>query len=599
MQTKKNCLNLINLIRSKTRLIYVVNNDETNTIDFIRQSVLSWMLKLKGNKKNDIDNYLKYAEWSIVKGLQYGSIQNFDEKQFPQNVWKNIITNENVNRLFQFKENSPDDNTWEIMAALNKFESEKTVDRNKEYTHIIVLKDIHNIIQNNPQLIRKIKEIVLNMEDKNIFRHIIILGAAKKIPLDLVNYADIIEWKLPDAEDIENFIQGLANFTIVDKTRTIHNDEDKKKANSEYTAQEFKEIINSFQGLPYCRIEEHSCQSYVEHERRLNAKFLTKLKTNHIMENSSLELVNTNVDMTNVGGMNNFKDWVLERSLAFSKEAEDFGVESPKGVMLVGVQGCGKTLMSRAISSLWGLPLVKFDVAKVFSKTIGSSEENIRNTLSTIEALSPCVVQIDEIEKALSGVGSSNMSDGGTTSRVVGTLLSWMQDKTAPAFIIATANDVSQLPPELLRKGRFDEIFFCALPTEKEREEIFSIHLSKRGYKPNNYNLSLFAKKSPNYSGAEIEQIIKSSILLAFNSKKRELTDEHILEAIKSTVPLYDTCQQDIDWLLAWVGWDEERKEGLRARFASNSAKDSHSDPENIAGTENGKKIVMKMKPKN
>ena len=210
-----------------------------------------------------------------------------------------------------------------------------------------------------------------------------------------------------------------------------------------------------------------------------NPKLLSQLKTQHILENSSLELLDTNVHMNIVGGMDTFKNWIKERETAFSKEAQDFGVESPKGVMLVGIQGCGKTLMSRAIASLWGLPLIRFDVAKVFSKTIGSSEENIRNTLATIESLSPCVVQIDEIEKALSGVGSSNMSDGGTTSRVVGTLLSWMQDKNAPAFIIATANDVSQLPPELLRKGRFDEIFFCALPEEKEREDIFKIHIEK------------------------------------------------------------------------------------------------------------------------
>jgi len=599
MQTKKNCLRLINLIRSKTKLIYIANNDEANTIESIRQSILSWTLKLAGSgKKIDPDKNLKYSEWSIIKGMQTGSIQQFDEKLFPQNVWKNLLTNEEVNRVFQFKDGSENDPTTDILTALSRFENEKVPDKKEEYTHVLVVKDMHNIIRNNPMLVRKIREIVLNSEPKNVYRHIIILGAIKEIPVDLSNHADIIEWKLPDAEDIENYLRGLASFTIVEKKRDVKTDEDKKKANVEYTPQEFKEVINSFMGLPYCRIEEHCCQSYVEHGRRLDSKFLSKLKTEHIMENSSLELVNTDVDMKNVGGMETFKKFINDRNLAFSKDAEDYGVESPKGVMLVGIQGCGKTLMSRAISSLWGLPLVKFDVAKVFSKTIGSSEENIRNTLSTIEALAPCVVQIDEIEKALSGVGSSNMSDGGTTSRVVGTLLSWMQDKTAPAFIIATANDVSQLPPELLRKGRFDEIFFCALPSEKEREDIFKIHLEKRGYKGSSFALSKFAKETPNFSGAEIEQVIKSAVLGSYISTQKKLENEHVYEAIETTVPLYDTCKQDIDWLLAWVGWDEKRKEGLRARFASPASKDNHADPNSIAHTENGKKVVMKMKSK-
>jgi SpoVK/Ycf46/Vps4 family AAA+-type ATPase len=171
-----------------------------------------------------------------------------------------------------------------------------------------------------------------------------------------------------------------------------------------------------------------------------------------------------------------------------------------------------------------------------------------------------------------------------------------MQDKEASAFIIATANDVSQLPPELLRKGRFDEIFFCALPEEKEREDIFKIHLEKRGYKGKDFNTSSFAAKTRNYSGAEIEQIIKQSILFAFNSKEKKMRDEHVLRAIKDIIPLYETCKQDIDWLLAWVGWDEERQEGLRARFASDS-KQNHADEGAVADTEGGKKVIIKLKP--
>ncbi len=592
MQTKKNCLNLINLLRAKTRLIYVVGNDESRTMEYVRQSILSWMIKQSGKKKVDIDNQLKYGEWSCTTGLRFGSVQQIEEKVYPNNVWQDILSDEpkKINKVFQFRANPPDDPTQVLFAALDVFEKEKLPDKKNEYIHILVIKDIHNLIKGDPILMRKIKEIVMSDDPKNVARHIVILSPAKVVPIDLENHCDILEWKLPDAEDISNFVNSLGEFEIVKEASAT----DKNK----YTEQEFKDVINAFVGLPFCRIEEHCCQSFAEKEKRLDSKFLTVLKTKHILENSSLELVDTDVKFDQVGGMDGFKHWVHDRERAFSKEAIDFGVEPPKGVMLVGIQGCGKTLMSRAISSLWGLPLVKFDVGKVFSKTIGSSEENIRNTLATIEALSPCVVQIDEIEKGLSGVQSSNFSDGGTTSRVVGTLLTWMQDKTASAFIIATANDVSQLPPELMRKGRFDEIFFCSLPEAEEREKIFGIHLEKRGYLSHDYDLKLFASQTTHYSGAEIEQIIKSAILLAFNSKLRKLKNEHVIEAIKQTIPLYATCKQDIDWLLAWVGWDDERQEGLRARFASSPAKGNHASSDVVADTDGaGKKVIMKINP--
>lgn len=590
MQTKNNNLRLINLLRARTKLIYVVSNDEQHTVNCLRQSVLSWMLKQSDKKKVDLDKTLKYFEWSIVNGLQSSSVTPFEPKEYKGNIWKNILTGEEVYRELQMKLNSPDDPTNDIMTALTKFENEKPATKDSEYTHVIVIKDIHGLLfagtSPNPMITRKIKEIILNQEPKNVYRHIIILSPVKRVPVEIENMTDIVEWKLPDSQDVSDFIKSLAAINIVkESTGKV----------GEYTDQEFKDVINSFVGLPYCRIEEHSCQCYAEFSRRLDARFLSKLKTKHIMENSSLELVDTDVELGQVGGMETFKNWVNDRTKAYSKDAEDFGVEPPKGVMLVGIQGCGKTLMSRAISRLWGIPLVKFDVAKVFSKNVGDSEQNIRNTLHTIEALAPVVVQIDEIEKALSGMGSSNMSDGGTTARVVGTLLSWMQDKTAQAFIIATANDVSQLPPELLRKGRFDEIFFCALPDEDERVDIFKIHLKKRKYDPEKFNIKKFAEKTKNYSGAEIEQIIKSAILVAFNSKEKKLNDAHIMESIKLAIPLYDTAKQDIEWLLAWVGWDEERKDGLRARFAS-ASKDTHADADVVADTKDGKKIVMKMK---
>jgi SpoVK/Ycf46/Vps4 family AAA+-type ATPase len=276
--------------------------------------------------------------------------------------------------------------------------------------------------------------------------------------------------------------------------------------------------------------------------------------------------------MGEIGGMEILKQWMSVRKKAFSEEAKKFGVETPKGVMLVGIQGCGKSHMAKAIASTLSLPLVRFDVAKVFSKTVGSSEENIRTVISLIEAVSPCVLMIDEIEKGLAGIQSSNQSDGGTTARVVGTLLSWLNDKTSPVFIVATANNIQQLPPELQRKGRFDELFFVPLPEESERAEIFSIHLRKRNRNPEDFNIAAFAKASEFFSGAECEEAIRAALIDAFD-KGEPLSDTHILASIRSLIPLFHTCREDLEYLYKWVGWNKEKKDGIRARFASSARK--------------------------
>ncbi len=595
MQIKNNCLKLISLLKAKAPFIYIPDNDEGNTVKQIRESVLSLFIKQESKGKIKLEN-VKYYEWSVTEGLQLGDLQPFDTETYPETAWTNVMTGEKVNRVYQFDQDGKnDDPTVDPIEALKKFHTEKAKGKD-ENIFILVFKDLHNIIKNNPNLIRKIKDVILTTNVKNVSRHIIMLNPIKSIPVDLQNNVNYIEWKLPDSEDITEFLKKIADVEIVPEKFFESNTEEGKNKNK-YTEIQFKDILNALVGLPLVRIEEHTALCYAERNHRLDSKFLSLLKTKNILENSSLELLDTGVHMNEVGGMDRFKEWVNERTQAFSKEAIEFGVESPKGVLLVGIQGCGKTMMAKAMSSIWGLPLVRFDVAKVFSKTIGSSEENIRQTLSTIEALSPCVVLIDEIEKGLSGTQSSNFSDGGTTSRVVGTLLSWMQDKTSQSFVIATANDVSQLPPELLRKGRFDEIFFCSLPEEKEREEIFKIHLSRRKENPKDLNITGFVKLSNNYSGAEIEQIIKTAKLLAFNDKKKKVINAHVEEAIKKTIPLYATCKQDIDWLLSWVNWDEERQEGLRARFASSPAMDKHSEASAELPEHPRAKTITKYKP--
>jgi SpoVK/Ycf46/Vps4 family AAA+-type ATPase len=264
-----------------------------------------------------------------------------------------------------------------------------------------------------------------------------------------------------------------------------------------------------------------------------------------------LEYFASEEKLENVGGVENLKQWLVKRSKAFTEKAADFGLPAPKGVLLLGVQGCGKSLCAKAVSSLWKLPLLRFDVGRMFGSLVGSSEENMRRAISTAESVSPAILWVDEIDKAFAGSVSGGASDGGTASRVFGTFLTWLGDKTTPVFVIATANDISHLPPELLRKGRLDEIFFVDLPTEGERREIFRIHLEKKGRVPDGFDLATLARHCEGFSGAEIEQAIVSGLFDAF-SQGGELNTAILLNSLTETVPLSKTMSEELNRLRNW-----------------------------------------------
>lgn len=225
---------------------------------------------------------------------------------------------------------------------------------------------------------------------------------------------------------------------------------------------------------------------------------------------------------------------------------------APKGILLVGVPGCGKSLTAVTVGQEWEMPLLRLDMGRIFSGLVGSSESNIRNALATCEAVAPCILWVDEIEKGLSGSQSSGSSDGGTTSRVFGTILTWMQEKKSPVFVVATANDISQLPPEFLRKGRFDEIFFVDLPNATERKEIFNIQFERYGWEIKDVNLDSIAQKTDGFSGAEIEQSVVGARYLAFG-ENAEFQQNHLVKAITETVPLSKTMADKIERLRSWA----------------------------------------------
>ena len=282
-----------------------------------------------------------------------------------------------------------------------------------------------------------------------------------------------------------------------------------------------------------------------------------------IKQSEVLEYYPTDARLSDVGGLDQLKEWLGRRGRAFGSGARDFGLDAPKGILLLGVQGCGKSLVAKAIAATWQFPLLRFDLGKVFGGIVGQSEGNIRTALQVAQALAPCVLWIDEIEKGLAGMGSSDRTDGGTTARVVGTLLTWMQEKKDPVFVVATANRIDMLPPELLRKGRFDEIFFVDLPTRATREEIISIHLKKKNRKPEDFDIASLSARSVGFSGAELEEAVREGLYDAF-ADGRQLNTEHIARAIDKTYPLSRTMRDQIESLRQWAK--------VRARLASGEA---------------------------
>ena len=254
-----------------------------------------------------------------------------------------------------------------------------------------------------------------------------------------------------------------------------------------------------------------------------------------------------------MGGLEALKEWLVKRSAAFSDQARQFGLPSPRGILLLGVQGCGKSLVAKTVSSLWRMPLLRFDVGRVFGSLVGSSEQNIRRAIQVAESISPVVFWVDEIDKAFRGSRSSGGDmDGGTSSRVFSTFLTWLSEKKSPVFVVATANDVTMLPPELLRKGRFDEIFFVDLPLQHERKEILRVHLSKRKLDPKQFDLESLAVASSGFSGAEIEEAIVSTMFDAFYEKQPVSTDR-VLTSLQQTVPLSKTMSEDVENLRKWA----------------------------------------------
>jgi SpoVK/Ycf46/Vps4 family AAA+-type ATPase len=396
-------------------------------------------------------------------------------------------------------------------------------------------------------VVRHLRDIIGKLKTDKFRKNVIFLSSELIIPDTMQKEITVLDMPLPTLEDIKaKFDRMVTQNSQIDS--------------SELDEESSEKLCKAAMGLTLQEAENAFALAMVN-DGKISLEDLDTIqneKMQIIRKTGILEFIKTDLKMDDIGGLDNLKSWLMKRNNSWSEQAKKYSLPAPKGVLVTGVPGCGKSLTAKAMSSAWQLPLLKLDFGKIFSGIVGSSEENMRKALKTAEAVAPSILWVDEIEKSLSGINSNG--DSGTSSRIFGTFLTWMQEKTAPVFVIATANDISGLPPELLRKGRFDEIFFVDMPTQREREEIFKLHLTKRLKTPEvsgkiQINNSLFkklAQLTEGFVGAEIEQIVITALYEAFFNK-RALTLEDLTNTINTIVPLSVTQEEQIFELRDWA----------------------------------------------
>jgi SpoVK/Ycf46/Vps4 family AAA+-type ATPase len=410
---------------------------------------------------------------------------------------------------------------------------------------LFVLHDYHHYL-NDPVVVRKQRDLAraLKLTRKNI----IFLSPVLKVPTELEKEVAVIDYRLPGKEELAGIIKRITGSL-----------EDASKLEVLRSKEKLEKLSEAALGLTAEEAENVFAKSLVE-KGQFDIGIVLSEKEQIIRKSGVLEYYHASERMQEVGGLEELKKWLEKRGKAFTPEAREFGLPEPRGILLLGIPGCGKSLTAKSIAGMWELPLLKLDVGKVFSSYVGSSEENVRRAIQTAESIAPCILWLDEMEKGFSGLGSSGATDGGTTARVFGTFLTWLQEKKSAVFVVATSNNVSQLPPELLRKGRFDEIFYVDLPSKEERKEIAKIHLEKRKRDPEVFDLESIARDTHGFSGSEIEEVIVSGLYDAFNNDE-ELKQEHLGQVVRTMIPLSQTMEEQIKGIRDWAK--------LRARRAS------------------------------
>ena len=499
---KKTEQHLTNLFKARFSFVYIPTWEEIRIVDLIT--------KIANNVKT-IKTKRDVFIWSSTEGLK----KNLKDGQ------------ESVN------------NGNEPIDALNFID-------NYNNPAILILKDIHPLLGLNNRnadynLIRKIRDVAGSLKNADVSKNVVIIAPSLVLPLELQKDITVVDFDLPTLDEIKSLLNEMIEMNESSGI-VIDLKEDEKEV-----------LCKAAQGLTLQEAENAFARAMVS-KGQLTIKELDVIldeKCQVIKKTGILEFIKSDFNMNDVGGLENLKKWLIKRNNSWlGKAQKDYNLPAPKGVLITGVPGCGKSLTAKAMSALWQLPLLRLDVGKIFSGLVGSSEENMRKAIQTAEAVAPSILWIDEIEKGFGGNGGER--DGGTATRVFGTFLTWMSEKTKPVFVIATANNINALPSEMLRKGRFDEIFFVDLPTKAERKVIFKLHLEKRligsiskDFAVTDNLLNKLAEITEGFVGAEIEQVVISALFEAF-SENRTLNEEDLYKVIKNTVPLSTTQSEQI-----------------------------------------------------
>ena len=393
----------------------------------------------------------------------------------------------------------------------------------------LVIKDAHLYFE-DPKVITCLKSIALKIS-QGLDAVVIIVSSVLKFPKELEKFITIIEMDYPDQNEIKAQITAFANEQEVPVADAL-----------------LEEMSLSFKGLTEFEIEQLLSQAYADggEFKRSNLKLIFDQKKQMIMKSGILEMIPLKERPEDIGGLENLKFWLERKSKVFKSinKAIEFGVNMPKGVLIAGVPGCGKSLCAKVTAQMFDVPLLRLDMGKIMGKYVGESEENMRKAIGLAEAISPCILWIDELEKAFAGV---NGTGNEVTVRLFGTFLTWMQEKSSSTFVVATANDITKLPPELMRKGRFDEIFYVGLPNPEERRKIFEIHIKKRRKQDlANIDISSLVSQTDGYSGADVEGVVIDAVESAFVDGSEALTTEHLNSAIKNTHSLSEIMKESL-----------------------------------------------------
>lgn len=405
--------------------------------------------------------------------------------------------------------------------------------------NVLIMKDFHHYIE-TPGLIRSLRNAIEELKRKG--NMIVFVSPVLKIPIELEKDIQILDYHLPDDVQIEAILTSVVN---------IYNKNNEEKGLPKHTlSPDIKQAsIEAAKGLTFSEAHDAFSLSIIENSQ-FNNNFILSVfdeKVKQVKRHGLLQYIKPDIKFENIGGLDGLKKWIRARAKAYSAAARAYHLPYPKGVLLCGIPGCGKTALAKATANEFGFPLFQLDIGSLFGKYVGESEENFRRVIETVDSIGRCILFIDEIEKSLNRNATSGSGDTGTSSRAFATLLSWLSEHKSPVFVIGTSNDHTRLPTEFVRKGRFDEMFWLDLPSQSEREQIFSVLLTRYQREANKFNIKQLAERADGFTGAEIEQAIIGAMYTRFDRDGKEFTTTDLTDEINSTKPLSETSKEEIE----------------------------------------------------